>query len=144
MKKDLDHYLNNESIITLFPIGWVANDFDEPTPMDILRQADSEIILKPEYRDGLKGIQVGDHIMVLFHFHLSAEDCDLIQHPRRDKNRKPRGVFSMCSPRRPNRIGTTVVEIIEMNENHLRVRGLDAINHTPVIDIKPANRVRSP
>ncbi len=139
MKEDFT--MNNDDImITLSPIGRVVNAFDVPTPMETIRETESEIVLKPELVEGLKGIEVGDQVMVLFHFHLSAEDYELSQHPRRDMSRPARGVFALCSPNRPNRIGTTVVDVLEINGNRLRVKGLDAINGTPVIDLKPANR----
>jgi tRNA-Thr(GGU) m(6)t(6)A37 methyltransferase TsaA len=62
----------------------------------------------------------------------------LLQHPRGDRNRPRRGVFALRSPRRPNPIGITVVDLIDVQGNVLRVQGLDAINGTPVLDIKPA------
>jgi len=124
--------------ITYTPIGWVENGFDEPTPMELIRVAESLIVLKPEYTPGLDGLKPGDKLLVLFHFHLS-HGFDLTQHPRRDLNRPKRGVFSLCSPQRPNPVGATVVDLIEINGNRLKVIGLDAINQTPVIDLKPFN-----
>ena len=73
----------------------------------------------------------------MFHFHRSTE-YELLQHPRGDQNEPMRGVFTIRSPNRPNSIGVTVVDLLEINGNILRVRGLDAINGTPIIDIKPA------
>ncbi len=74
--------------------------------------------------------------MVIFHFH-KAEGYDLHQHPRKDLERPKRGVFALRSPRRPNPIGVTIVNIKEIKDNVLYVEGLDAINGTPVIDLKP-------
>jgi tRNA-Thr(GGU) m(6)t(6)A37 methyltransferase TsaA len=73
--------------------------------------------------------------MVIFHFHLSR-GYELRQHPRGDHTREPRGVFALHSPRRPNPIGVTTIELVEVTGNVLTVRGLDAINGTPVLDLK--------
>jgi len=118
-------------------IGHVENDFDAPTAADRLRSADSRIVLDPTLTEGLQGLEPGQQVMVLFHFHLS-QGFDLLQHPRGDKSRPRRGVFGLRSPRRPNPIGVTVVELVAVEGNVLRVRGLDAINGTPVLDLKPA------
>jgi tRNA-Thr(GGU) m(6)t(6)A37 methyltransferase TsaA len=75
--------------------------------------------------------------MVIFVFHRSA-GFDLQQHPRGDATRPLRGVFALRSPRRPNPIGVSLVRLIAYHENILEVDGLDAINGTPVLDIKPA------
>lgn len=75
--------------------------------------------------------------MVVFYFHRS-QGYDLCQHPRGDQSRPQRGVFALRSPRRPNPIGVTEVELMAVERNVLRVRGLDAINGTPVLDLKLA------
>jgi tRNA (adenine37-N6)-methyltransferase len=119
------------------PIGYVENDFDEPAALDQMRAAESRIVLDPALIEGLEGLQVGQSIMVIFHFH-RAQGYALRQHPRGDENRPMRGVFALRSPRRPNPIGVTMVDLLGVDENVLRVRGLDAINGTPVFDLKPA------
>ena len=63
---------------------------------------------------------------------------ELQQHPRRDTNRPKRGVFALRTPQRPNPIGVTIVDLVRVEGNVLFVRGLDAINGTPVLDLKPA------
>ena len=87
---------------------------------------------------GLKGLEPGRQVMVVFHFHRAPGQYDLCQHPRGDSSRPRRGVFALCSPHRPNPIGVTVVDLVAIEGNVLRVRGLDAINDTPVLDLKPA------
>lgn len=118
-------------------IGHVENDFDEPMAPEKLRAAESRIVLDPALAEGLTGLEPGQQVMVVFHFHRS-EGHDLLQHPRGDKSRPQRGVFALRSPRRPNPIGVTVVDVLAIEGNVLRVRGLDAINGTPVLDLKPA------
>ena len=122
--------------ITFRAIGHVENSFDEPVAPDLIRAATSRIILKPQLVEGLQGVEPGQRLMVVFCFHRS-QGYELQQHPRGDAGRPRRGVFALRSPRRPNPIGVTVVDLVAVEDNVLHVRGLDAINGTPVLDIKP-------
>ncbi|MEJ2555755.1 MAG: tRNA (N6-threonylcarbamoyladenosine(37)-N6)-methyltransferase TrmO [Anaerolineae bacterium] len=135
-----------EKSVSYTPIGHVENDFRERAPADEirfplaerdLRAAESRIVLDPALIEGLKGLEPGQQVLVVFYFHRS-EGFDLLQHPRGDTARPRRGVFALRSPRRPNPIGVTVVDLLSVEGNVLRVRGLDAINGTPVLDLKPA------
>lgn len=119
------------------PIGYVENEFDEPAAPEQIRSTEARIILDPSLVEGLIGLEPGQQIMVLFYFHRS-EGYDLLQHPRGDQSQSKRGVFTLRSPRRPNPIGVTVVELVSIKGNVLRVRGLDAIDGSPVLDLKPA------
>jgi len=96
-----------------------------------------EIIIDKEYMKGLKDIQKGQDIIVIFYFHISPEFAvsDLLQTPPHRNERL--GVFSTCSPMRPNPIGMSVLRVVDREENILHVTGLDMIDGTPVIDIKP-------
>ena len=125
-----------ERSICFHPIAVVENDFDQPAPSDSIRADESRIRLKPEFVPGLDGLKPGDKLLVLFHFHRS-QGFQLHQHPRGDRSRPQRGVFALRSPFRPNAIGASIVEIIAIENNALQVRGLDAINGTPVLDLKP-------
>lgn len=116
-------------------IGNVKNEFQEPTSPDILRASISRIVLAPDLVEGLTGLEPGMHVLVTFVFH-RAEGFDLLQHPRGDRSRPKRGVFALHSPYRPNPIGITEVELLAIEENILSVRGLDALNGTPVLDLK--------
>jgi len=119
------------------PIGEVKNDFPLGTPGDTMRAAESRIVLDPMLAPGLAGLEKEPRILVVFHFHLST-GYELFQHPRGDATRPRRGVFALRSPRRPNPIGVTEVDLLEIRENVLWVRGLDAVDGTPVLDLKPA------
>ena len=125
------------SSLTLHPIGKVENALPMGTPRDVLMAAESRIVLDPQFAPGLDGLEGEPRVLVLFHFHL-AEDYELHQHPRGDESRPRRGVFALRSPRRPNPIGVTEVELLEIRGNTLLVRGLDAVDGTPVLDLKPA------
>jgi tRNA-Thr(GGU) m(6)t(6)A37 methyltransferase TsaA len=122
--------------VTYTAIGHVKNDFKERAPADKIRSVESRIVLDPTLTDGLTGLAPGQQVMVVFYFH-RARGFDLLQHPRGDTTRPRRGVFTLRSPRRPNPIGVTVVDLVSVEDNVLRVRGLDAIDGTPVLDLKP-------
>jgi len=128
--------MSTDVSITYYPIGYVANEFDVPTPADQIRVVESRIILNPGLIEGLQGLEREKQVMVIFHFHLS-QGFDLLQNPRGDRTRPSRGVFALRSPYRPNTIGVTIVDLVAIEGNVLRVRGLDAINNTPVLDLKP-------
>jgi len=103
------------------------------------RMSDVEGVLEIEkqYARGLVDIQPGERIVVLFCFHQSPVfNPELLKQTPPHRNRSM-GVFSTCSPRRPNPIGMSVLEVIEVYGHQLRVQGLDMIDGTPVLDIKP-------
>ena len=128
---------NTGEAVTYRAIGHVENDFNEPMSPEAIRSAESRIVLDPALGEGLRGLVPGQGIMIIFYFHRS-QGYDLCQHPRGDRSRPQRGVFALRSPRRPNPIGVTVVDLVAIEGNVLRVRGLGAINGTPVLDLKPA------
>jgi tRNA (adenine37-N6)-methyltransferase len=117
-------------------IGHVENEFREPTKPDVLTASLSRIVLDPDLSEGLSGLEPGMALLVVFVFH-RAMSHELLQHPRGDRSHPKRGVFALRSPNRPNPIGITEVELISIEGNILTVRGLDAINGTPVLDLKP-------
>ena len=123
--------------ITYRPIGHVENSFEDPAPPPDIRAVQSRIVLESALVEGLRGLEPGSDVMVVFHFHRSV-GFDLLQHPQGDTGRARRGVFALRSPRRPNPIGVTVAKLIATEGNVLTVEGLDAINATPVLDLKPA------
>ena len=112
-----------EQAIVYRAIGRVENSFEKPAPACEIRAVDSRIVLDPSLTEGLKG---------------RSQGFDLLQHPQGDTSRPQRGVFALRSPRRPNGIGVTVVDLVSVEGNVLLVRGLDAFNATPVLDLKPA------
>ncbi len=92
-----------------------------------------------KYREGLKGINPGDRIVVIFCFHESRafEEKDLTQHPRGDATREKKGVFNICSPIRPNPVGMSIVTVLAIDNTALSVKGIDMRDGTPILDIKP-------
>lgn len=85
---------------------------------------------------GLRGIQVGEKLILLTWLHLAERDV-LQVYPRGDKSRPLTGVFATRSPDRPNPVGLHRVSVLEVSEGKLRVSPLEAIDGTPIIDIKP-------
>jgi len=128
---------SKEKPVIFHPIGVISNEFDETSQKSQIKTGQSQIILDTTLTHGLQGLEPGQSLMVLFHLN-RVRDFELLQHPRGDRERPKSGVFSLRSPRRPNPIGVTVVEIISIDESMLTVRGLDAYDGTPVLDLKPA------
>ncbi|HUV80854.1 MAG TPA: tRNA (N6-threonylcarbamoyladenosine(37)-N6)-methyltransferase TrmO [Candidatus Bathyarchaeia archaeon] len=100
----------------------------------------SKIRIFDEFRDGLDGLDTFSHILILYWFHLrdTAEERGVLSViPRRHQGSPEVGVFASRSPSRPNPIGLCVVELVKMEGNILLVKGLDALEGSPVIDLKP-------
>jgi tRNA-Thr(GGU) m(6)t(6)A37 methyltransferase TsaA len=95
------------------------------------------LVLDPAVLEGLSGLQPGAEIVVLTWFHQASREV-LSVHPRGDTERPPQGVFTTRSPDRPNPIGLHRVEVVSLDGARLRVRHLEAIDGTPVLDVKPA------
>ncbi len=107
-----------------------------------VREADeeSQIEILNEFRDGLTGIEEFSHLIILYWMHRrdsEEERRTLLVYPRRHAVKVLKGVFACRSPSRPNPIGLCVVELVRVEGNMLTVRGLDAFENSPIIDIKP-------
>jgi tRNA-Thr(GGU) m(6)t(6)A37 methyltransferase TsaA len=121
------------------PIGFVRSALTrlDDAPMQGDEGApEAWLELIPQMAQGLSGIQPGDELMVLTWLHLAGRDV-LQVHPRGDLNRPLTGVFATRSPDRPNPVGLHRVSVVEVVERKLRVARLEAIDGTPIVDIKP-------
>ncbi len=120
------------------PIGIIRTPYTTLTDMPIQPKGatDSEgrIIVMERFAEGLEDIEGFSHIYLLYKFH-RAERMELTVIPFMDDH--PRGVFSTRSPLRPNHIGLSIVELTGREGNELRVRGVDILDNTPILDIKP-------
>jgi tRNA-Thr(GGU) m(6)t(6)A37 methyltransferase TsaA len=94
------------------------------------------LVFEPAVLEGLDGIGVGDEVIVLTWLDRARRDV-LRVHPRGDASRPQQGVFSTRSPARPNPIGLHRVEILSIEGGRVRVRNLEAVNGTPIVDLKP-------
>jgi len=123
--------------IQMEPIGLVRTDAKRIPRHWTVSDAKGTLVIDARYLEGLKDIQPRQRIVVIFHFHQSpAFDASyLIQTPPHRK--KPLGVFSICSPVRPNPIGMSVLEVLGIKKNIINVKGLDMLDGTPILDIKP-------
>jgi tRNA-Thr(GGU) m(6)t(6)A37 methyltransferase TsaA len=120
------------------PIGHVSSPYKDTAeiPKGLNAKHDAEGVLKvlPEFELGLTDIEGFSHLFVLWEFDRSR-NFDLIGKPPFDD--RPHGVFATRSPRRPNPIGLTVVELLRRENRQLHVRGVDMLDGTPILDIKP-------
>lgn len=125
--------------IEMTPIGTVHTDVKEIPRFWSVSDVEGTILLDEQYREGLKGINPGDRIVVIFYFHQSRtfEKKDLTQYPRGDTTREKKGVFNICSPIRPNPLGMSVLTVLAIERNVLFVTGIDMRDGTPILDIKP-------
>ena len=128
-------------LYTIEPIGFVRSELTrlEDAPMQGDEDApEAWLELSPKVTPGLSGIQAGDELIVLTWLHLAQRDV-LQVHPRGDPNRPLTGVFATRSPDRPNPVGLHRVSVLEVAdaERKLRVGPLEAIDGTPIVDIKP-------
>jgi tRNA-Thr(GGU) m(6)t(6)A37 methyltransferase TsaA len=120
------------------PIGFVVSPFKEtaaiPKGLGAKHEAEGVLEILPAFELGLTDIEGYSHLIVLWAFD-RAEGFDLMVTPPSDD--RPHGVFSTRSPRRPNPIGLTVVELLRREAGSLHVHGVDMLDGTPILDIKP-------
>jgi len=119
------------------PIGIFYTDAGDIPRHWSVSDVTGRIVIDEMYTNGLKDIQPGQKIIVLFHFHKSSKfnPQKLVQTP--PHRQQAMGVFSICSPFRPNPIGLSVLEVIDIDKNIISVRRADMIDGTPILDIKP-------
>lgn len=120
------------------PIGIVHSPYVDvaqiPKGAGAVHQAEGTLQLFPQFEAGLTDIEGFSHLYVLWVFDRSS-GCELVGTPPTDN--RPHGVFATRSPRRPNPIGLTVVTLLRRDACNLHVRGLDMLDGTPILDIKP-------
>ena len=127
--------------IEMKSIGYVSTDAAKIPRSWEISDVEGALVFDESYVEGLSDIKPGQHIYVIFQFHQSPEFSSQflrINPPRH--NRKEMGVFSTHSPVRPNPIGLSILEVLRVEGNIIYVRGLDMLNGTPILDIKPKPR----
>jgi tRNA (adenine37-N6)-methyltransferase len=128
--------------VRLKPIGVVRSRFKEPAdlpppvfaPPRFFERSTGRIEIFPEFAAGLDGLEGFSHIIVLFHFHKAGASKLEVVPPGETK---PRGVFATRSPHRPNPLGMSVLKLLGRDGRVLEVSGLDLVDGTPVLDLKP-------
>jgi tRNA (adenine37-N6)-methyltransferase len=125
-------------MFTFRPVGYVRSQYQNaqqiPKGLGAKHDAEGTLEVLQEFADGLTDIEGFSHLIVLWVFDRS-DRVELLGTPPSDN--RPHGVFATRSPRRPNPIGLTVVELLGRDGARLRVRGIDMLNGTPILDIKP-------
>ena len=124
--------------VSLRPIGVVRNNVFDPQPSG-WENVRSDLLILEELTDALEGIDAYSHIIVVFSCHLVPEEERATGRirPRDDARLPEQGVLATRSQRRPSALGVAVVPLVRRRKNVVRVMGLDAIDGTPVLDIKP-------
>src|SRR5215207_2665957 len=125
--------------LSLIPIGWVESPLTDPA--DAPKQGregapDAHLVLDASVLEGLEGVVPGARVIVLTWLDRARRDV-LRVHPRDDPRNPERGVFSTRSADRPNPIGLHEVEVLSIDGERVRVGGLEAVNGTPILDVKP-------
>jgi tRNA-Thr(GGU) m(6)t(6)A37 methyltransferase TsaA len=122
--------------ITLKAIGIVRNEIKQPARCDF-KEVVSEIVLDSSLTEALDNLDDFSHIVIIYWMHQSIGPAPKKVHPKGKPGLTLMGVFATRSPVRPNPIGKATVRLLKRRGNVLTVEGLDAIDGTPVIDIKP-------
>lgn len=157
----MEHEASSEtSVYTLKPVGVVYSEIKEPSlragadgltyaeRMEIARERHariqalvSEVVIFPEYVPLLDGVEQFSHILVLYWPHLVDPKRRKLTHvhPMGRKDVPEQGIFATCSPARPNPVLITAVKLVERRPCSLMVQGFEAVDGSPVMDIKPYN-----
>ena len=122
------------SKIQLNPIGFVERK--SPDENDKNRDLISKIVIHKDLANALDGLEDFSHIYIIFWMD-RVKDSGYIHFPSKTQDGPPLGIFATRAPIHPNPVGLTLVELIKRKENVIWVKGLDALDGTPVIDIKP-------
>ena len=128
-----------EPTYRLHPVGVVASpltDRDRAPKQGDEGAPPARVVWRPEVRRAAADLQVGERVLVLTWLHQGRRDV-LAVHPRGDPDRPRQGVFSTRSPDRPNPIGLHAVTIVGVEDDAIAVSGQEAIDGTPVLDVKP-------
>ncbi|HZR84099.1 MAG TPA: tRNA (N6-threonylcarbamoyladenosine(37)-N6)-methyltransferase TrmO [Candidatus Binatia bacterium] len=100
---------------------------------------ESRIVVEPEFAPGLRGLADFSHVVVIAYLHAAAFDRErhLVRRPRGLATMPELGIFAQRAKDRPNPLGVTVVPLVAVERDGIRVRGLDAVDGTPILDLKP-------
>ena len=123
--------------IELRPFGFVRTDVQELPRHWSISDVEGTLVIDEEYSEGLRDIEGGQRIVVIFHFHRSPGFSPELLRQTSGQTGRETGVFSICSPVRPNPIGMSVLEVLRVRGASVDVKRLDMLDGTPVLDIKP-------
>lgn len=123
--------------ITLDPIGYVTTEASSVPRFYSISDVRGELVIDEQYREGLTDMRVGSSILVVFYFHKSPPFRREHLRVRPPSRGVLRGVFSTRSPVRPNQLGISKLKVTWVRGNRIGVSGLDMLDGTPILDIKP-------
>ena len=124
--------------IELNPIGFVSTDAETIPRSWEISDVEGALVFDESYTEGLSDIKPGQEIYVIFQFHKSPEfTSELLRINPPHHDRREMGIFSTHSPVRPNPIGLSILKVLRVDGNIIQVRGLDMLDGTPILDIKP-------
>ena len=125
--------------IVYTPIGVIKTEFEDTVGVPIQscfgKDRTGVIEMNPEYAEGLNDLMDISHVYLLYHFD-RHHDYSLMVRPYMD-NDTPRGLFATRAPKRPNPIGLSIVELVKLEGHRITFRGVDMLNNTPLLDLKP-------
>jgi tRNA-Thr(GGU) m(6)t(6)A37 methyltransferase TsaA len=121
--------------IRLKPLGVAKNRISRPT-LPGWKHITTEIVIDKKFASGLDGIEDYSHVIVVYWMDQEKE-CHLKHHPQGRSDIPFVGIFACRCPQRPNRIAVSTVELVGRKRNVIKIRGLDIVNGTPILDIKP-------
>jgi len=123
--------------VTMEPIGFVQTKAQSVPRHWSVSDVEGVLIIDEKYLQGLKDVKAGQRIVVIFHFHRSQRFTSSLLTQTPPHRGRSMGVFSICSPIRPNPIGMSVLEVVGIEGNRISVKGLDMEDGTPILDLKP-------
>ncbi len=123
--------------IELSPIGFVRTEAEKVPRHWSVSDVEGALVISEDYLEGLRDIEPGQRIVAIFHFHESPGFSPEFLRQTPPHGEKETGVFSTCSPVRPNPLGMSVLEVLDIKGTTIHVRGLDMREGTPILDIKP-------
>ena len=129
----------SEAQYVLWPIGWVESplvDRDAAPKQGHEGAPEAWLVFEPGMREGIRDVTAGTEILLLTWLDRASRDV-LVVHPRGEVSNPLTGVFSTRSPDRPNPIGLHRVQVVAIDGTRMRVRNLEALDGTPVLDVKP-------
>jgi len=127
--------VDKDGSIKIKPLGRASNSIKNPM-LEGWDKVVTKIIIDKKYERGLDGIEDYSHVIVVY-FMDREKECHLRHHPQGRKDIPYIGIFACRCPQRPNPIAISTVKLVSHKENILKVRGLDILDGTPIIDIKP-------
>jgi tRNA-Thr(GGU) m(6)t(6)A37 methyltransferase TsaA len=125
-------------MITIEPIGYVSTTAEAIPRTWQISDVEGALIIDDKYREGLEQIESGQQIFVIFHFHKSVPfEAKYLRFKRPHDDDTEMRLFSTHSPIRPNPIGLSILKVTGRDGSIIRVKGLDMLDGTPILDIKP-------